>query len=930
MAKVAKSVADVVLGEAVYGTVEERFEDMLNIASVVHNRAVATGVTQQQVVANKNEFNAYNKSLPPGVTKYADLARRAIEQVSKYGPVNNATFYATPAAQHRLPDKLEQVAVSKGHNFFADPLNRAIGTAIGYRKPDPVALAMATQPKNIPTPTPRPDMPVTMDQVAQAAMAQALAPALAAQQQVASLPDVGPVPESRPSQQASPQGLAALSPSFSGPQMAFKSPAAQNAFSKMAPEMQKAYAGIERGLTNPESYTVTSTAEPRSKVAKTHVDERGAIDVRTKDRTQKQLDDLAISAMYEPGIRNISWDNKRFEPHAHLGYSVAYGKGLNRNSNISNLSPDVQEAMRSWDASVRAGAQPGTIANHGRIAPESIAPRDLTSRQQALAANAMDANASFPSRPGVPGSMPGAVTRSPLDAPAATGSFPGRPAPEVSGMPAATASRAQSASLGVAGATPEGFAELGAIGKTDRAPSVDNFAAANIDIDKPSLSAPAMSGPEANRVTSVSFSPNSPAPSKTNAAPSSPSRTDAAQAAANAQSQEALKGIVDRNDRFAASASFPGRPAPEISGMPAARPGTPSRAAAAVDAAAPSQDIEKAISQAMARAEALAPPTDLTTGVAPALSMDQMQQPPVPGLQRYTPKAAPAAAVPSVPEIAPTPQQASVQAQQIAAPAQTATGADVWGGRAQSGVATNGNALSRNEDGSVTMTSSKYGYQETMNPDGSFRSTTAPGFLGLDAMANSMFGNIGQNAAKSRNAQAGQTKGQAINPFSGQPIDQAQSRVGRAAQSLKSPETIGNALGTLGAAALGLGPVGASLGSKLGGFLGAKIGGPRAMSPREALMGVGKGAFPSRPGTPIGPVQARTRLQDLLGNLLGGAFPGRPGSAYSGGPSIDGGGINTGTAGGPSGDGRSHRGEATSEIGDSSGGFSVDGPGGLY
>jgi hypothetical protein len=77
------------------------------------------------------------------------------------------------------------------------------------------------------------------------------------------------------------------------------------------------------------------------------------------------------------------------------------------------------------------------------------------------------------------------------------------------------------------------------------------------------------------------------------------------------------------------------------------------------------------------------------------------------------------------------------------APAPAATAADVWGGKAAAGRATNGNQVSRNPDGTISMTSSKYGYTDTYAPDGSFRGTTAPGLFGIDQAARSMFGGLG-------------------------------------------------------------------------------------------------------------------------------------------------------------------------------------------
>lgn len=158
MARTARSVVDVVLGEAVSGTPEQRYRDMKAIASVIVNRSRALGVDPQQVVAKRSEFNAFGKALPPGVDKYREMAAQAVRDVEENGPVHNATFYATSQSVRNLPDGLKQVDATAGHVYFEDPQNRAINTAAGYRKPDPaarVAVASAST-RNVPTPTPAP------------------------------------------------------------------------------------------------------------------------------------------------------------------------------------------------------------------------------------------------------------------------------------------------------------------------------------------------------------------------------------------------------------------------------------------------------------------------------------------------------------------------------------------------------------------------------------------------------------------------------------------------------------------------------------------------------------------------------------------------------------------------------------------------------
>ncbi|MCD1644812.1 cell wall hydrolase [Aurantimonas coralicida] len=147
MAK-AKTVVDVILGEATRGTAAERYRDMLGIASVIANRSRMLGVTPADVVARQSEFNAYGKSLPSGVEAYRELASEALREVETAGPVHNATFYATPAAKHNLPKGLREETRTTGHVYFSDPQQRSINTAVGFRQPDPVPLQ-----SRVPAPT---------------------------------------------------------------------------------------------------------------------------------------------------------------------------------------------------------------------------------------------------------------------------------------------------------------------------------------------------------------------------------------------------------------------------------------------------------------------------------------------------------------------------------------------------------------------------------------------------------------------------------------------------------------------------------------------------------------------------------------------------------------------------------------------------------
>ncbi|WP_313195848.1 peptidoglycan DD-metalloendopeptidase family protein [Shinella zoogloeoides] len=134
MAKVT-SVVDTIMAEAGGKTPAERFQDMKAIASVIHNRAVQTGVPLKDVVRVQSQFNAYGRAFPAGVEKYRALAERALREVQESGPIHNATYYATPRAAGNLPGGLEAETTTAGHHYFSDPQNRAIRTAQGYVEP---------------------------------------------------------------------------------------------------------------------------------------------------------------------------------------------------------------------------------------------------------------------------------------------------------------------------------------------------------------------------------------------------------------------------------------------------------------------------------------------------------------------------------------------------------------------------------------------------------------------------------------------------------------------------------------------------------------------------------------------------------------------------------------------------------------------------
>jgi hypothetical protein len=153
MAMLARSPEETIAGEAVSGTMAERFQDMLGIASVMRNRADMLGVSLKDVISAPGQFDAYGQKMPPGTRSLVGLAKAALDQVNRLGPINNATFYATPANVKNLPDHLSFETSTTGHRYFSDPQMRGIITAQGTIVPDPSKLgiqATAVTPSAVP------------------------------------------------------------------------------------------------------------------------------------------------------------------------------------------------------------------------------------------------------------------------------------------------------------------------------------------------------------------------------------------------------------------------------------------------------------------------------------------------------------------------------------------------------------------------------------------------------------------------------------------------------------------------------------------------------------------------------------------------------------------------------------------------------------
>lgn len=692
-----KSVVDTILGEALAGN----FNDMLGIASVIDNRARATNVTHKDVVSAPGQFDAYGKSLPPGVGRYRDLAQKAIDQVRELGPVHNATFYATPAAAKNLPGGLTPVTQTAGHQYFADPKNRSLRTAKGYRRPDPAALetVSVSLPDIGPAPDARPSAPVGSNPSRGVGLAALASPADLARVASNPTPEVGLFDFTPPSGKIRNMDVQPELTSL-----------VESAVSQMGPQYGWDTVSGGQPAKGTSSRRVGSVRHDFGRA----IDGTLTLDGRAIDPVNNRQDYMnALTNLAEVGVGGLG--HYGWGIHADLMSPNTWGPTTSRRS----LDPGFGLAIDQGRALSSLGGNyptptPSPISQTGFSAPVNPVERTALASLMGISEPAP--------------AMPGRSRVAPSSPPSINNGFAG---PQVR--------------TAVRDMTPQ-------ISMPDQAPRFAGAASRNVAAMTPEISMPA-AGPKFSTPAQVS----------------APSRS-----------------IVS---------------APTVDQM-----------------AAKQRNVEKAASAAAS----LAPPTDLTTGAAPALAVDQLQQAPIPGLQRVAPVAAPAAApVAAQPARVAPPTQVAPPARQVSpqraaparraptapAPAPSFSGQDVWSGRAPTGIATNGNQMTRNPDGTVSMTSSKYGYTETMNPDGSYRSTTAPGVFGLDAAVNGMFGAPANQVTAS-------VVNQAVAP----------------ATNMQAP-AIGN-LANRGA--LKGGAVGMMLAGLPGGALGALLGGIRANQQRLA------------------------------------------------------------------------------------------------
>nr|WMC99345.1 D-Ala-D-Ala carboxypeptidase family metallohydrolase [Aminobacter aminovorans] len=704
MAKV-KSVVDTILGEATYGTPQQRYTDMVNIASVIANRAAQTRTTPQQVVSVRSEFNAYGKPLPAGVEKYRSLAQQALDDVLANGPKHNATFYATPKAAKNLPKGLKQVASTSGHVYFADPQNRAIRTAVGFVKPVANAVQqVAKQTVN------------TLGDVANAVTApvrQVAAGAgnIASALRTAAFPSMSPPP--RPSV---PVGNNA----FGSYSRANLTPGISNALDVLSYAPQAANIGINSGYRSP---TTNAKAGGASRSQHLH---GNAVDIdisRLSPADRTALLDLAIEKGNVKGVGVYPSGNS-----LHIdtrGNPKAWGPSPR--GKYSGLSPKELNQLPEWaQDSIKGMYQAGSF----RVTPRTTAPTP-TAR---------------PSPPETMMAAPvGRVERAPLQAAAPR-------------MPDAAR-----------------FAY-------DTQPNPERFGPRTQTTTATTARLPSSSMPEPNPARFAYDVPTAktPAPERFGYGLVSPA------AAATPQAPNANMSLADQYASYGAG-RVP-NPTPALNAMMSPKVGPLP------------QSFNPVAGSLMAP---ISPPTLQPPAPAP-VTTPTMPRLPSPINQRIN--QAVNAPPPSVPQY---------------------TAADVYAGRANSGVATGGNMVSRDQFGNTSVTN-KYGVTTTTNANGQQMASGGPGIGG--PLGSGGIGSV----------------------FDAQPDLNGRSKFGNTARQVGA-SMAGSAVGGL------LGPIGSLLGAAIAGELakpgagrvGDLLNGVRTMNINGQQMQFARpqsgGAFPNAP-----------------------------------------------------------------------------------
>lgn len=771
MQKIASSVDDVLLGEAVSGSRSQRFRDMISIASAIKNRMDRLGVDVNSVISAPGQFDAYGQQLPPGTEAHRATAREAWNYVNTAGPVHAGMFYSTPEKTGNLPKGLSQVSKTTGHIFFEDPQGRTIRTAAGYRQPTAINPAGPQRPSVSVPPT----------------------AAERAGLRTAAFPAYEPI--SRPSVDVGPRGLETLAPNGlrSTPEMygvdvpgdqqpALRSNLADVSYNMGAHRPNKpnqttidiARSAVRDVLGPGYSVDVISGQENPGRQHGSNRHKTGlAADIQIKDPNGKlltatanaqQMTDVA-QAMAAKGAKGIGF-----------GTDYMKAKGLH----VDQFTPGPGQDYE-WGNLGNANKELLADARATRSMPASFYEKSLPQSMQAPQPRTPDTLMAAPL---------GKVERSPLPSLSLVSSAQAAP------MPNRPASPSMDTMRGLGGITPPSF-------------------------NSPRMTAPALNAP----TQSFSRAPAVPSPERFGytlaSAPAMPSRP-----ALTTPTTARLPAAPSRT---------PVAPVGSMNNIPRGNLAPPAAPAA------PNANMSLAAQYASYGAGKVPNPTPalnamMSPNVGPLTQTGLM--PPntvVPSFVPATPPPAPVT-TPTMPRLpSPINQRINQAASSPPVPVQQYTAADVYAGRATSGLASDGSRVTADPYGRTTI-ENKYGARTTTLPNGS----QAAAFGG-----NNISGPLGGQAI-------GSPGGLLDGAFAADPALDGRSKFGNAARGVG---------GRFGGAAVGglLGPIGAVLGSIIGGEL--------------ARPGAGR----------IGDYLNGVRTFDILGTptqfyrpQAGGAFPNAP------------------------------------------------------
>jgi len=850
MPVIARTPAQVVAGEMTYSSPEASWQDALNIASVIANRALALGVTQQQVIGVQKEFNAYSKALPAGAD--VDLAQAAIDNVAQYGPTTIATFYAMPEAVKHLPATRQfETAVEGGHEYYSEPTERGIRTTLGTRLPtniDTVRAAAAQRQmyekslvSGVDMPTPE-DRPQTI-QMTQNPALMAAAPVSAPQDDLYSAPATmatmleAPDPAVATQMQAAqnlmqsaiqPGEFAALEPSMQQPADIASFAAAMQAQRQLSnvpsPEGSDVAAAMDR-LNNPAP-TLSAEASANDRIAE------GA--APKTDRLPGAAQALQ-SVVADPDVDMNRFGTPMAPAHA-FGNIAMMGipEGF-----ADTLAAQPVEAQRVSTTSITPGAvaaasEPANLGNFpaGMMAQRQIAQpaAEKTSRLAGIAPTVDPARLDSPALSTSATALQDAMVNSErakqvqaLDSVTALGEVATTPGLDASGAIQSLISAAPAISPAVTGINSPEHQKIASQAEANLANVQEASDAANalgnpLTMERTTLPAPAVKTPtveswsEMAKVAPVTaVDPNAPV-AATEAEVSAPAATPA-----QTMSPEQISGYREMAQRaFEAGLT-------NLSGMTRINkygelksniPPEAKVAALAPDVATPAE-----IQNTMVEYGKIPVPTPSPLST-PTLSEEVTDQP-APALETITvadtPTIAPAvedtAVTPSVtPSVTPAASSSPLSASQA-----LGTAMGVWGGQITTGTATDGSTVSRLDDGRVARYSPKYDHTEFTADEGK----TWTGLVEGNKIP-------GQQTTKT---------------LSSPSISASPSAAKTMGNSIANGSMAGSVIG-----ALGLGALLGLPGAVIGGLVGNKIGGTQLgdgvpdQGPLGALMGLLSGS----------------------------------------------------------------------------------------